>query len=93
MNACCCFFDAVGIDAVCFVERPSTAAKTYYCNECHKRISPGDVYEYVHGKWGETWHTFRTCRLCAIIRNDLFTCGFIYGLLKESLQECYGVDL
>ena len=90
-NVCCCNSDFDGPDVL--TERIVRARKSYKCYECYEIIKPGDTYEYTKGLWDGTCSTFKTCRLCARIRDSLFECGFTYGALDELLQEYYGVSL
>lgn len=90
----CCFIDVdPGEMPDPFSSSWRTARKVHECNECGEPIRPGDRYEYAAGKWGGDWMVYKTCRLCARIRADLFKCGYHFTQLREELWECYGVEL
>jgi hypothetical protein len=93
MDTCCCI-DYDPEDAGTFINvSMRKSRKKYKCYECGEFIKKGDLYEYTRGIWDGAWSTFRTCKGCAKIRKDLFSCGYTYGGLREELQECYGVEL
>lgn len=69
------------------------ARQAHTCCECGDTISPGEHYERAHGIWDGEWDTFRTCRICTRIRKDLCPCGWLYGDLREVVQDCLEVEL
>ena len=91
MHECCCI-DA-GDYPEFISEKMVVARKIHKCNECGGDIWPGEKYEYVAGRWPDGFEVFKTCKICAKIRKDMFTCGYTYGYLKEELYECHGVIL
>ena len=91
MTSCCCSVD-VDIFAEVYMARKPTARKTHVCCECGESILPGEEYEQVTGKWDGYWETHKTCRLCLRIRNDLFPCGWYFGMMREEICECLGFD-
>ncbi len=68
------------------------ARKLHSCCECGEAIAPGTRYEYVAGKWDGEMDTHATCLPCAAIREHYCPCGWIYGALREHLEECLGFD-
>jgi len=65
------------------------AREPHKCGECGDVIKPGDRYERVAGKCDGYWFTAKTCLVCARVRDDLFTCGYIYGEVWEGIHEMY----
>ena len=70
-----------------FSEKMVKARKEHKCCECHEPIKPGNIYELVKGLWQGDWGTYKTCRVCAQIRKDFMSCGWIYGGLWEALRD------
>ncbi len=91
MHECCCI-DYVDKPAVINVKMVR-ARVNHTCCECCDTIVPGDKYERAKGLWNGGWSEYKTCRTCAAIRRDMFTCGFVYGALDEDLMECHGIEL
>ena len=65
-------------DCFCDYERPEfydkachVARRTHQCAECGRRISPGERYERVAGKWDGDVLVFRTCCRCAALRDHI----------------------
>lgn len=62
------------------------ARKPHRCYECRRFMSIGERYEAVSGQWGGHFARYRTCLVCAEIR-DAFCCdGFTYGQLWEGAE-------
>lgn len=70
---------------------------TIKCCECHEPIPFGDVYQE-HRCFTDdldaddcsenpAFDTYRTCRICAKIRDDYMKCGFYYENLWEDLDD------
>lgn len=74
-------------------EKIVRAKKEYRCCECGSKIIKGNTYEYVRGKWEDSFSTYRTCVSCSKIRKDYMTSGWNYGRLADDLYDCYEVDL
>lgn len=68
------------------------AARPHRCGECDETISPGQLYEYVHGKWEDHWSTHRTCARCVNVRTDYFKTGWIFGSVAHDFEEAFGFD-
>jgi len=62
------------------------AAKEHVCCECGTKIQAGERYEHVAGKWDKV-EVFKTCSLCAEIRNHFSGGGFCHGSLWEGVHE------
>ena len=67
------------------------ARKAHKCFECRATINPGETYEYTSGKWDGEVDDFRTCALCAELREwarisvPCFCWG--YGHLHENVRD------
>ena len=68
------------------------ARKMYECCECHSKITPGQKYEKIYGKWDGEIMSFRTCLTCVKIRQDYCPEGYMIGELRETLIECLELD-
>lgn len=69
-------------------EQIRVARKQYECIECGCQITPGQQYEYVCGKWEDTFCQSRTCLTCARIRKSLFS-SWSYGTMWEDIHDTY----
>lgn len=67
------------------------AGKRHTCGECGDAIEPGDLHEYVTGKWEGEWATFRTCARCVNIRRDYFH-SWVYTCMVVDFRETHGFD-
>jgi hypothetical protein len=77
----------------CFSSEVRTARKEHVCGECRCVIAPGTKYEYASGVWDGRPDSFKTCSMCAEIR-DHFACeGWIYEQLWGDLQENFFPDM
>jgi hypothetical protein len=85
---CCPLAGNSGGDAPKLFRRGISAARRpYVCVECDLPILVGQSHEHAKGVWDGVWDTFRTCLLCAEIR-DHFACdGFVYQTLWSDLEE------
>lgn len=68
------------------------ARKAHRCCECGEVIRPGALYECYSGCWDGSWARYRTCLPCMRIRDDLCSCGFVFGQLREAIWEALGMD-
>lgn len=93
-DSCACIIDMDydGESCECFSETWPKARKRYFCCECHEPIEPGEVYQNGRGKWDGHWTTYRTCKTCATMRDQLCCGGYIYGGLREAIQDALGTD-
>lgn len=89
-NCCCDMGD--GAIPECVVVKIRTARKSHVCCECGQEIKRGERYEFTSGIWEGEPGSYKTCLICARIRDDYF-CSWIFGGLKEEIRECLGVDL
>jgi len=83
---CVCDFDC--FPAVYRQSKP-VARKPYKCCECGGPILAGQKYDYVFAIWNDGAETFRTCLVCARIRDD-YCCS--HGNLRQNLWDSLGVD-
>lgn len=61
------------------------ARKVWRCEECTRRIEPGETYERVGSLYDGSWSTYRTCAHCVAARRWLeVICG---GYLSEGVLE------
>lgn len=63
-DACSCDYD---MPEFCDV-MTRKARKVHKCYECRGTINPGDSYERTAGKWDGEFTEFKTCELCAELR-------------------------
>lgn len=91
----------MGCSCVCSMdyEGPSVSSvkivrgrKAYRCCECGETIEKGERHESYAGCWEGEWTTHRTCLGCKAIRDDLCSCGFVFGQLREAVGEVLGMD-
>lgn len=63
------------------------ARKWHRCCECHQRIEAGSRYERASGKFDGEMFAYKTCMLCAEIR-DRFACtgDYCHGDLWEAMR-------
>ena len=84
----------------CYVENPPQkinvtdrkSSISCKCCECGETIEPGTVYEYVSAMWDGDHGVYETCIICTLIRDDLTPC-FVYGTLRETIMQDYGIDI
>lgn len=71
-----------------YVRQTVRARKPHVCEECREPIPKGTTYEYVTGKWGGRFASFKTCLICAAIRDGL-ACqnGWMHGNLWDDVKE------
>jgi len=70
------------------------ARKVHLCCECRWPIEKGQAYQYVSGVWDRSPASFKTCLVCAEIRNEEYAslsdprdCGPTFGGLDAWLRE------
>lgn len=84
-NACFYAGDYDGPDL--YYKQVRKARKVHKCCECSEEIKPGSEYEHVSGKWDGRMDEFKTCLVCAEIR-DTFGCeGYVHAQLWENIME------
>lgn len=77
-----------------YQEKVKKARRDHVCIECGNKISRGEEYEFVKGKWGSEWETYATCLDCCQIRNYIVTVhcpvvddepafGYLYDFIRE----------
>lgn len=77
-----------------FEQKKVTARKRHICGECGLIISPGDKYERAKGVWVGGFECYKTCPVCAEIRDALFAetrdalfREYIFGRVWEDLGK------
>jgi len=89
---CDCSIDH-GEYADVYREEFPVARKTYKCYECGEDILPREKYHKATGLWKESgWDTFHTCMPCYHIRMEHCSHGYLFGGLREAIEECLGFD-
>lgn len=88
--SCTCSMDYEGPSV--FSAKVVKARKTHTCGECGETIQPGECYEVYSGCWEGEWNTHKTCSSCKAIRDDLCSCGYVFGQLREAVGEVLGMD-
>ena len=86
-GACSCYED--GEPSEWFRSRRIVARKAHHCCECGGTINPGEKYQRAAGKWDGRVESFKTCLVCARIRNDYCT---YFTMMREQLWEMLGID-
>lgn len=66
-----------------------TARKEHKCDECGRKIAPGELYDVSSYVWEGEFHTNKACAHCGIARSWLTVhCGgWVTEALHEELQE------
>lgn len=86
-DACSCDFDG---PSVCHVKTVK-ARKEYRCEECRATIAIGERYENTWGVWEGEGNTFRTCLLCAELRQwariSVPCFCWMYGELHDNVRD------
>lgn len=90
MASSCVYVDHDSYPEFCS-EKLVRARKPHICGECGDPIQPGDLHEYVTGKWDGCFSDHRTCARCLNVRHDYFE-SWIYGEMVEAFQETHGID-
>lgn len=67
------------------------ARKEHGCNECKRRIRPGQRYELIVGKFDGDFTVTRVCQRCQAL-SDAFAevegCHPPVGTLRDEIREC-----
>src|SRR3990167_254561 len=86
-DACSCDYDPPEFCTV----KTVTARKQFKCYECRSEIKPGDRYERAVGKWDDDLSTYRTCDLCAELRQwariSVPCFCWYYGYLHDNVED------
>jgi len=69
-----------------------TARKIHKCCECGSDILQGKKYEYVTMLYEGHWDDYKTCSPCLAIRKRYCPDGYYFGMLREAISECLGMD-
>jgi len=86
-TGCACHLEYEPPEFINFSE--PVARKDHWCCECGEAIPKGTKYEYVAGLWYGFLDTFKTCLICARIRQEHCCC---FGGVRDELWECLGMD-
>ena len=86
----CCYPPFMGTIPSLLRRKTVKARKEHECCECGDKISPGETYEDVFGVWAGRRKVFKTCRICVLIINDFFSCGYRFGEMGEDFLNCHG---
>jgi hypothetical protein len=84
LEACACEFD--GDSPEFMTTTYHSAQKKYLCCECGENIHINEKYQRIVGKWESKVETYKTCGVCAKIRNDYAPCSSL-GNMWEELNE------
>lgn len=86
-DACYCDYDPPEFCSI----STSTARKQHRCYECYGPIEPGEKYESTSGKWDGCFTTFKTCALCAELKEwaqiSVPCFCWTYGDLLENVRD------
>lgn len=88
--SCVCSYDYDPADV--YSEKIRKARKKHTCCECGEDIHTGEKYEDVSGLWEGHWESFKTCLPCLRIRRDVCCSSWLFGELREVIQETFGFD-
>ena len=69
-----------------FDEQWRVARKRHRCCECGDYILTGMEYQYIRGMWDGMWDSYKTCALCADLRDSLTN---VVCVTLGGLSECY----
>lgn len=86
------------IDCYCDYDPPTFHRQTYAkakkqhrCEECGRKIVPGETYEYTAGLWDGSFWSFKTCSHCCDIRkfvsNSVPCFCWAHGSLMDDVKE------
>ena len=89
---CVCICSTNYDEADVFHSKIVKARKKHTCCECKEDIKPGELYEYVSGCWEGYWNHYKTCKICVRIRSEICCGGWVFGELRETIWEAYGLD-
>jgi hypothetical protein len=88
-GACYCDYEPCEV----YSEKKLRARKLYHCDECGEEISPGTEYVRVKALSDGRWTLAKRCVPCQSIARD-YCCGIVDpGMIREVVQEEFGVDL
>lgn len=61
--------------------------KKYECCECLSVIAKGEPHERAAGLWEGSFDTFRTCKLCTDMRDEIGLQCYAHGLMMDVVDE------
>lgn len=87
-DSCSCDYDPPSVHRTNFVK---AARKEHHCYECGSAIAVGEPYENTWGVWDGNVSTFKTCHLCAELRQwaqiSVPCFCWVYGDLHENVRD------
>jgi len=90
ISDCYCDFDFAEILRSYNATRP-IARKEHICEECGRKIRPGERYEHVSGVCDQGWKTFKTCIYCLGLRDTaesrIECLCWAHGTMREDVIE------
>lgn len=84
MSFCC--YASEGDVADVTNEQWRRAAKQHRCCECGAKIESGDLYQYTTMLYDGHWYDYKTCELCADLRDSL---GDVTCVPYEGLADAF----
>lgn len=94
-DCCYCDYDAPSF----YSSRIQRSRRARHCEECGHKIQPGELYEYVAGKWEGFFDTHITCEQCHDMRvwtiNQVPCLCWAHGNLEDDCRiaiECITED-
>lgn len=88
---CDCSIDH-DMDVPVYRDKIIKARKLHKCCECQSNITIGQHYERVIGMCDGHWFSVATCLPCLAIRLRYSPNGWIFGELRDHLEDCLGFD-
>ncbi len=74
-----------------FSAKEPVAQVEHKCDECGRKIEPGESYRHESGKWEGLFESYKTCTECCSIR-DIFFCSFIFTDVMREFKETAGYN-
>lgn len=63
------------------------ARKEHICEECSRKIKPGEHYELYYGVYDDTIFIVKTCLDCLSLRKAFFKTGVVYGAVRDQIAD------
>jgi hypothetical protein len=67
----------------------TSAEQPRKCIECNGTIAPGADHEQVNARYEGVWAEYHTCLPCMRVRDNLMSCGWVYGRMWEDIAEAW----
>ena len=87
---CACSYEAEGYCDFESTEWRRARLSTHRCNECRRKISTGEEYEYCSGKYEGEFFVHKTCESCVGWRERFYAvtrCNVYFGAIVEAVRE------